>query len=232
MAPKKCVVEWSSVLICCIIAAATVGCTVAHGAHYNGGDNFYTHVRKIRALEETSMFLTQSCSLSAARDCALAQTACLENVPHDQQQEGVCDCYQSLGKCLHTAHCFNGTYEDLHTQYCITGDSYCCSSHGEINGCGERLNFNTTALCACEDLYGGTYCNTTSATCSSDNTKCNVCSICCKDYSQDTCDSCVAYECDRNVCTDSDACTTCGACCKSYLTDQPADCNLCVEDEC
>lgn len=116
-------------------------------------------------------------------------------------------------------------------QYCQTGDSYCCDGHGEINGCGERSDFSGTELCLCEELYSGANCNTTSATCSTDAATCTVCSSCCKSYSQDTCDACVQFECDRNVCTPDASCTACSACCKSYLSNQ-ADCNICVESEC
>lgn len=69
-------------------------------------------MRRLRVLAEVSTTLTNSCSATAARNCALSQSACLNNLPHNDQS-GVCACFQSLGNCLHNAGCLNGTYEDL-----------------------------------------------------------------------------------------------------------------------
>lgn len=191
---------------------------------------------------------------------SISQSQCLSALPSDDKS-GVCACFQQLGNCLHNAGCLNGTYEDLHDQYCEVGDSYCCSEHGEFNGCGvvslaknilffggpmnltikcltnpvpkQRDDFSGSELCLCEQLYGGTYCNTTNAVCSS-GSSCNVCSTCCRDYSGDTCDACVQDECDQNVCSDDSSCSVCSSCCKSYLSgpDVQADCNICVEQVC
>ena len=187
-------------------------------------------MRRLHAIMSTARELTAVCTQTAARNCALTQSACIQNLPHDDQS-GVCACFQGLGNCLHKAGCLNGTYEDLHTQYCETGDSYCCNNHGEFDGCGERWQFTGQEMCQCEELYSGTFCNTTSANCAK-GASCTVCSACCKGYTQDTCDSCVAYECDRNVCNAGASCTACPACCKSYLEGHQADCNICVEMEC
>eukprot|EP00441_Pelagodinium_beii_P047438 CAMPEP_0197624792 /NCGR_PEP_ID=MMETSP1338-20131121/4333_1 /TAXON_ID=43686 ORGANISM="Pelagodinium beii, Strain RCC1491" /NCGR_SAMPLE_ID=MMETSP1338 /ASSEMBLY_ACC=CAM_ASM_000754 /LENGTH=223 /DNA_ID=CAMNT_0043195021 /DNA_START=54 /DNA_END=725 /DNA_ORIENTATION=+ len=185
-----------------------------------------------RQLAEVSVALASSCSLSSARQCSISQSQCLSALPSDDKS-GVCACFQQLGNCLHNAGCLNGTYEDLHDQYCEVGDSYCCSEHGEFNGCGVRDDFSGSELCLCEQLYGGTYCNTTNAVCSS-GSSCNVCSTCCRDYSGDTCDACVQDECDQNVCSDDSSCSVCSGCCKSYLSgpDVQADCNICVEQVC
>ena len=82
--------------------------------------------------------------------------------------------------------------------------------------------------------YSGNNCNSTSGTVCDSGSTCNVCSTCCKPYSQGTCEACVVDECDSlNVCSaDASKCNTCSSCCKSYLEGSQEDCNLCVEHTC
>ena len=171
-----------------------------------------------------------ACPKAAAHNCALAQSMCMQHVPHGDQGS-MCSCFQHLGICLRNAGCLNGANENLQTKYCETGDSYCCNNRGEFNGCGTRWPFTGREMCRCEEPYGGIFCNTTSANCAT-GASCTVCSACCKGYTQDTCNECVSHECDRNVCNAGASCTACPACCKSYLEGPQADCNICVETEC
>lgn len=216
------------------VAAAVVVCLVA----VVGMSSAPAHARLTvgnahgRHLAHVSRLLTSGCSLSAASQCAINQTTCLDNLPA-HTQEAVCGCFQYLGSCLYKAGCLNGTNEDLHTNYCETGDQYCCMNHGDFNGCGLRSDFSGQEMCLCEDGFSGNNCNSTSgANCAKDS--CNVCATCCKGYSKETCEACVVDECDsQNVCSAvAGQCNTCSKCCKSYLENDDSDCNLCVEHEC
>ena len=103
-------------------------------------------------------------------------------------------------------------------------------------GYHDKVDFATAGLNSevCSGGYSGNNCNSTSGTVCASGSTCNVCSTCCKPYSQGTCEACVVDECDSlNVCSaDASKCNTCSSCCKSYLEGSQEDCNLCVEHTC
>mmetsp|Transcript_88821 Transcript_88821/g.247206 ORF Transcript_88821/g.247206 Transcript_88821/m.247206 type:complete len:216 (+) Transcript_88821:46-693(+) len=184
-------------------------------------------------MEASARALQAACQSSSASQCQDQYRACIREAGTPDQTT-MCQCYARLGNCLNNANCLNGTNENLANVYCRNGDSYCCSQHGEFEGCGEnQFSRGVSSMCICEMGFTGTHCNAsaTATTCSAD-ASCGACPKCCKNYKKETCEACIQAECHGTCSATPSKCTVCAGCCRSYLEGNQMDCNVCVEDEC
>lgn len=183
-------------------------------------------------LHNTAHRLLEECNTREMMGCRETYQRCVAGVVGGNGLHQVCECYATLGNCVHNAGCLNGTDANLNDQYCESANYNCCMDHGEFLGCGEQP-FSSLSLCQCEPGFSGPMCNVTTAGSCSRGSSCTVCDKCCKDYHPETCEACVVDECDEVAhCSADSSCTVCEPCCRSYLTSRQMDCNICVADEC